>query len=350
MCDRIFFYFYMTILICIPSCSALCGDMLWPPYIEESDFLPGYSELMLDHPVLFEGGEWVIEENGERLILATGTASMESIEDENIAWIEADTKAMERLNSILNRIERRQAPIRSATERSESKTTETAMGVIVEDRFRSFSTTEQSGIIRGSWEAGHWKLNNGNSVGVLRVIASPGYPVVSVSAQISSVSDTLDPAWRSDVLSRPLLRNGGVSIVSRKNENWFLFSGCDQFPKGASAVPVDSMWVAEETAFEEWLQFWDGIKLNSQTKSYLELLHIHQGEAPVFERIIEELSAYTEAQATGVVQRALPVGMFLIDAGKEWRLVAVFRLSIGGRTPELHSHPMARPPIPSITP
>lgn len=303
------------------------AEEAWPESVASPDFLPNCAELLLANPVLFEGGGEIIREGDSWLALGVGTATLPKGRNaERAAWENATARALGALAEAL---------WGGSSEFSESMNS----GDHATAAFISFIRTERGGTLARSWEGGRWSLFGGNTLAVLRVITSPGHPILRSVGSFPVVSDTLDPAWRAAVLARPILRYGGVSAVVHEGKTWFLVAGCAQVPKKFKSIPHPMMGMAEDRARSEWERFSRGVQL----QSVLEMNSLQQKMGD--ESVTETLSTETMTRTTGGARMA-PVGMWLSDAGADWRLAAVFRLPLDGGAPEEHAYPLTRPSIP----
>lgn len=342
-----------ALLFCRMAGVAAGMEMSWPPSVVSPDFLPGCAELLLENPTLFEGGGVVLKQGEMWLALGVGTAVVSSVGSQRPGsggneWRRANDGAFVALAEVFRGIR---------LDTGESLETRSATGgekPIALTQITSSVGREREDILARSWEAGRWRLRDGagNSaeVGVLRIVASPGHPLTQAAGRITVASDTLDPAWRDEVLSRPMLRHGGVALVLRQGETWFLTAGCVEVPKGVSRVPPARMRMAEDKARSEWLQFSEGVLMRNHEEFIREALVLQHESGENYESISKTLSSVTKSRIHGQTQGMIPVGMWLSDAGTHWRLAAVFRLSLENSLSEDHIHAMTRPPVPQTTP
>jgi len=318
--------------------------------LSEPDFLPGCKEFLLEleHPALiWGGGTGILKDDGSWLVLGFGTAPLilegnrEHLEEN--AWIKANDDALDALAEAVWGIRI------SAHESVETQSHRTAKDARIKERFQSMSVTEREGFLAGSWEIGRWKLGReANTVGVLRIVTSPEHPMAQLTGRIPVVSDTLDPAWREHVLTRPTLRYGGVTAVQYQGKTWLLISGVSHIEKSIAEVPRKKIDEAEERAREEWIRFVQGTtRVKSQTQVKLDMIRTQMGNGTAWEHIREKLSesrktsTYSEFEDRGLLQ----VGMWLSDAGDSYRLAVVYRRTPDGSTSD-PGYRMIRPAIP----
>ena len=320
--------------------------------ISEPDFLPGCAEVLLglEHPALIWGGGTGIQNNDDSwLVLGFGTAPLilegtREYPEEN-TWIKANNDALDALAETVWGIRI------SAHESVEIQSHRTATDSRIMERFQSMSVTEREGFLAGSWEIGRWKLGHeANTVGVLRIVASPGHPISQLTGRIPVVSDTLDPAWREHVLTRPTLRYGGATAVQHQGKTWLLISGVSHVEKGIAAVPSKKIDEAEERARKEWIRFVQGTtKLKSHTGFALEMIRFQAdvglAAEDIRERIIENRITITNSESEE--HGFIPVGLWLSDAGDTYRLAVVYRRTPDGSIPTSDlGYRMSRPVIP----
>ncbi len=325
-------YAILLMLLYFLAVSAKSAEKEWPEVVDAPDFLPGCAELLLNNPVLFEGGGEVIRDGDSWMVLGVGTALLSKGRGaEQIAWEKANVDAL--------------AALAEAIWGIRSDLSESVENTDTEGSITRFLRTERGGMLVGSWEAGRWKLHDGMNVGVLRILSSPGHSIRERAGHFPVVSDTLDPVWREAVLSRPVLRHGGVSVVRHEGRSWFLVVGCTLVPKKFNSVPPVKLGAAEDRARAEWVRFTQGVQVQDNIQSTMEMVRLQQEGGPGHESITEFFSSGMAMRATGGT-RMTPVGMWLADAGTDWRLAAVFRLSLDGAQSENGSQPMTRPQIP----
>ena len=345
-------HFYLNaVLFCHIAGFAAKATEAWPTWVGAPDFLPGCAELLLERPELFQGGGALVEGGDAWLAVGVGTALSSSAgqrpEQEEEAWKKANDAALAALAEALWGVKM------DAFDSTGAKSGSDGEGRFAADLFINRTGIERAGLLAGSLEAGRWKLRNASGmdaeVGVLRVAASPGHPLVRTAGLISVVSDTLDPVWRDEVLSRPALRHGGACIVSLQGRTWFLVSGCTPLTKAAAHVPPAKIRSAEDNARVEWSRFVQGVQIRNHVESSLEMLRFQREDHQQYERTVKILSSITEGRVRGRTPGMIPIGMWLADAGESWRLAAVFRLSMEEGASAHQSYPMTRPPIPNMS-
>ena len=325
----------------------------WPVPVVEPDFLPGCAELLLEleRPALFQGGGMILFEQGDRwLALGAGTALIPPGGNQNpriaeVAWKKADTEASAAL------VEAFQGITMDGRDSVEIISRAGGNEITALERFYTSVGREREGLLARSWEAGRWKMRDsrGNvaEAGVLRIVSSPDHPLTRMAGRIPVVSDTLDPNWRDDILSKPMLRHGGVAIALRQDGAWILLAGCVLVPKNVDQVPPVLMRRAEDNARIEWARFTEGVRVGSHEGLIREALVSRQGDEEVSGLVVRELTSRTESLIEGRAQDMIPIGMWLADAGKSWRLASVFRLPLESKGQIVNSYPMTRPKIPN---
>ena len=316
----------------------------WPPTVSSLDFLPGCESLLLNRPALFEGGNIVLDQGETWLVLGVGTASVVleggQKQSEDATWKVANAKAIAALTEAI------WGARRSATESFETRIVESEGGTKTLEHIRFLTEKERNGVLAGSWEAGRWKLRDGQKVGVLRIVASPGHPITKKMGGISVVSDTLSPEWREVILSRQALRYGGVATAQHQGKTWLLVTGSTRVKKDVTSIPLDRLTIAEINAKAEWGRFVTGVRLRDKTQTALEVDRIQIENEPAWEDIRETLTRCTETKLRSFERGLVPTGMWLADAGDTWRLVAVFRISFSGDKPVTASGSLRLPTIP----
>ena len=328
----------------------------WPAEVSSPDFLPGCEKLLLERNVLFEGGGAIVMPDGKEdnnsgktwLVLGVGTASLKlengKTQPVETAWKVANDKALAEIAEAL------WGATMSAKDSVETKTTADKDGVRTLERIQSMAETERGGLLAGSLEVGRWRISDGQEVAVLRVIASPGHPILKTAGRIPVAADTLDAKWRDVVLSSPSLRYGGVAAVEHQGKTWLLVAGVTSVKKDATAVPPEKIEVAQARAMVEWARFTTGVHVQDKTRAELSVERIQRDNEPAWETIQKTFTSRTKTQLESDVRGLVPTGMWLADAGDTWRLVAVFRIAFENGKPVEESGTLRRPDIPKNLP